>query len=62
MVQIDNHKEEMIAKWTQCSEEILDKLKVQELRMQEIEMAHLKVMEFQKQFVDFKITVATCMR
>ena len=40
----------------------MDKLKVQEIRMQEIEIAHFKVMEFQKQFVEFKITVATCMR
>ena len=62
VIQIDKHREEMIAKWAQCTEEIMEKLKVQELRMQEIEMAHLKVMEFMKQFVEFKVTVSTCMR
>ena len=40
----------------------MDKLKVQELRMQEIEIAHLQVIEFQKQFVEYKTTVSSCMR
>lgn len=52
----------MTAKWEQCTQEILEKLEVQEIRMQEIEMQHLKLLEFQKKFIEFQTKVAEMMR
>lgn len=55
--QIDNHRVEMKSEWHICTQEILDKLEVQENRMQEIEIRHLAVLEFQKKFSEFQIKV-----
>ena len=55
--QIDKHRIEMKSEWNICTEEILDKLQVQENRMQDIEIRHLAVLEFQKKFSEFQIKV-----
>ena len=43
--------------WEICTKEILDKLEVQENRMQEIEVRHLAIKEFQKKFTEFQVKV-----
>ena len=55
--QVDVARAELTEKWDTCTQEILEKLKVQELRMQEIEMDHVKVTEFMKKFSEFQIKV-----
>lgn len=44
----------MTAKWDECVKNILDKLEVSEERMQNIEMDHLRVMDFEKKFIFFE--------
>ena len=55
--QVDVARAEMSEKWDTCTQEILEKLKVQEVRMQDIEMDHVKVTEFMKKFSEFQIKV-----
>jgi len=45
--QIDTFKEDITKKWDECTALILEKLEVTELRMQNIEMAHIEVSDFQ---------------
>lgn len=54
---IDAAKAQMNEKWESCTSEILEKLEVQELRFQKIEMDHLKVEEFMKKFTTFQVKV-----
>ena len=51
---VDTAKGQMSELWTKCTEEIMDKLEVQEMRMQQIEMRHMKLIDFEKRFVEFQ--------
>ena len=52
----------MTARWDKCTKEILDKLQVSEERMQDIEMRHNAVVEFQKKFAAFQTKVMEAIR
>lgn len=56
--QVDTFKKEMVTEWQKQSNLILEKLEVQELRMQEIEIRHLDILAFQKKFTEFQIKFA----
>ena len=52
----------MTKKWDECTALILEKLKVQENRMQDIEVSYLSIRDFEKKFKGFQQKVADVIR